>query len=158
MKLKQWMKTVLFSATVSIVLILAACMTLPNYGTERVARDKVILTAHDNIGIPYRAGGDNPDRGFDCSGLTHFAYQSSGIDIPRTAYQQYKKRHRVSDMNLRPGDLVFFKKWFRRVSHVGIYLGHGKFIHSPEQGQTVRISNLNDRYWKKRYAGAGNYF
>ena len=158
MQLKQWMKTAIFSATVSVLLTLAACMTMPDYGAKRIARDKVILAAHDSLGIPYRFGGDSPKRGFDCSGLTHYAYQTSGIDIPRTAYEQYRHRQRVSDMNLRPGDLVFFKKWFHKVSHVGIYLGHGKFAHSPNKGKTVRISNLNDRYWKKRYAGAGNYF
>ena len=158
MKLKQWMKTAIFSATVSVLLTLAACMTMPDYGAERIARDKVVLTAHDSLGIPFHLGGDNPNRGFDCSGLTHYAYQHSGIEIPRTAYQQYKHRNRVSRINLKAGDLVFFKKWFHKVSHVGIYLGDGKFIHAPSKGKTVRISSLKDRYWKKRYAGAGNFF
>lgn len=158
MQLKQWMKTAIFSATVSVLLTLAACMTMPDYGAERIARDKVVLTAHDNIGIPYRLGGESPNRGFDCSGLARYAYLNSGIEIPRTAHEQYKKRHPVSRINLREGDLVFFKKWFRKVSHVGIYLGNGKFIHSPSKGQAVRVSSLHDRYWKKRYAGAGNFF
>lgn len=156
MKVQHWMKTVSFVAIMGLILGLAACMTMPGYNQERLVREKIVLTAHDTLGIPYHYSGDSPHTGFDCSGLARYSYQASGIDIPRTTKDQYRFRHRVSKRNLEPGDLVFFKHWFR-VTHVGIYIGNNKFIHAPKQGQSVKVSSLSEKHWRKRYAGGGNY-
>ncbi len=105
------------------------------------------------IGIPYVYGGQTPE-GFDCSGLVFYAYRETGIDVPRTSLAQYRAAKRIPVSAAQPGDLVFFRIG-RQISHVGIYVGNNRFIHSPETGQTVKINDLDDEYYKKRFAGAG---
>jgi cell wall-associated NlpC family hydrolase len=117
-----------------------------------LGQTQVCSTAKSELGKPYVWGGDTPSDGFDCSGFSQYVYEQEGVRIPRTALQQYASLKPVH--HLQNGDLVFFRTFGRSVSHVGIYLGNGYFIHSPKTGQDVRIDNIDDPYWRARYAGA----
>lgn len=113
----------------------------------------VVAYAKSYIGLPYRYGGSDPHRGFDCSGLIQHAYARFGVRIPRTARAQFHAGRPVSRWRLRPGDLVFF--WSPRTKwHVGLYLGRGRFLHSPRRGAAIRVGSLNWRYYRRRYQGA----
>ena len=105
--------------------------------------------------IRYRRGGDSPSTGFDCSGFVRYVFEHSiGQQLPMNSASQYRIGSVIARSDLEVGDLVFFHIRGKRVSHVGIYLGHGHFIHSPSTGRTVSISNLDDAYWAKHFAGA----
>ena len=111
------------------------------------------------LGVPYRYGGSSPSRGFDCSGLVQYAHNQAGIEVPRTTGEQYRAALPITRQALRPGDLVFFRTHKHRyVSHVGIYLGKGKFIHAPSSGKHVSIASLKDDYWRQRYTSGGRMF
>ncbi len=122
----------------------------------RLANDRALVCAiaEAQIGKPYEWGGESPHNGFDCSGLSQFVYAEEGIEIPRTALDQYHSLMPVK--NLRVGDLVFFKTYpdNQEVSHVGIYIGEGYFIHAPRTGERIRIDRLGDPYWSAHYVGA----
>lgn len=112
-------------------------------------------TALNFIGIKYRMGGETPNTGFDCSGLVIYAAEKSlGLKLPRSAAEIAHEGESVRRNELKTGDLVFFNTLGRRNSHVGIYLGNQKFVHSPRAGKTVRIESMDLAYWKKRYNGA----
>lgn len=100
---------------------------------------KVVDTAKSFLGLPYRYGGTSPSTGFDCSGLTQYAYEKAGVSIPRVSYEQAAAGKSVPRAQLRVGDLLAFNS---PVSHVGIYVGGGKFIHSPKTGDVVKLTNL----------------
>ena len=122
-------------------------------------RDKIIRTAVNFIGVPYRWGGESVEEGFDCSGFTMTVYRLNGLDLPRSSRAQWNAGVSVSRSELEKGNLIFFRTTSsNRVSHVGIYDGDGRFIHAPGKGKKVRRSSLNNRYYKKRYAGAKTYF
>ena len=105
--------------------------------------------------IAYVRGGRELTTGFDCSGFVRYVFrQSLGLELPSDSSSQFAEGNRVDKDALRMGDLVFFKTHGKRVSHVGIYLDNGLFIHSPSRGKRVRIDHLDGRYWAKRYAGA----
>lgn len=132
---------------------------LPSVMPERfspVAED-VLFRAIGLVGTPYRWGGNTPDSGFDCSGLISYVYrESAGIQLPRTtAAMSEMKVPRVKREQLRSGDLVFFATdGGRRVSHAGIYVGEGRFVHAPRTGGTVRLDHLSNSYWQKAYLDA----
>lgn len=119
--------------------------------------DRMLRTAHTQIGIPYRSGGCNPNTGFDCSGFTTWVFNRYGIHLPRSSREQYQVGKMVARNNLRKGDLVFFRSK-RGINHVGIYLENGKFIHSASNGKTVTISHLEEDYWRTHYAGGRRVF
>lgn len=105
--------------------------------------------------VRYRRGGDSPSTGFDCSGFVRYVYQHSlGQELPMNSASQYRIGSTIARDKLETGDLVFFHIRGKSVSHVGIYLGHGRFIHSPSTGRTVSISSLDDAYWARHFAGA----
>ncbi len=107
------------------------------------------------LGVPYRRGGASPESGFDCSGFVAHAFREGlGLVLPRSSSEMSKTGSSVDRNELRPGDLVFFNTMRRAFSHVGIYLGNGQFIHSPRAGGRVRIEDMSESYWKKRYNGA----
>jgi cell wall-associated NlpC family hydrolase len=111
--------------------------------------------AKNFLGTPYKWGGSTPETGFDASGLMQWAYNKAGIQLPRTAQEQFDSPNgvKVDRNNLRPGDLVAFRDESGIVDHVGMYLGNGKFLHSPATGDVVKISDLNEPYFAKRFAG-----
>ena len=117
----------------------------------------LVLAAMNFLGVPYRRGGNSADEGFDCSGFTRHIFESRiGLVLPRRADQQARDAAlaTVPREELRPGDLVFFNTMKRAFSHVGIYMGEGKFIHAPRSGAQVRIENMREAYWTRRYDGA----
>jgi gamma-D-glutamyl-L-lysine dipeptidyl-peptidase len=129
---------------------------------RRLGRDylrrELVATARSFVGLPYRWGGDSIDEGFDCSGLTMAVYHLNGLRLPRSATEQYLTGASVEQGQLLQGDLVFFATSGRRkVSHVGVYVGEGKFIHAPGVGKAIRTNLLADRYYAARYLGARSY-
>ena len=126
------------------------------YSFNGTDRDLVVFEVNKYLGVPYLWGGNNP-KAFDCSGLVKWTLKKShGIDIPRTTLDQYLKWSNFLNFNLKfakPGDLVYFKTKSKiPVSHVGVYLGDNKFIHSPKSNDFVRISSL-ENYWKDKFIG-----
>ena len=119
------------------------------------ARSEALLVALMALGVDYRNGGRSTETGFDCSGLVAHVYEEAyGIRLPRTVIAQSESGVAVRAQDLEPGDLVFYDTQGRPYSHVGIYLGDGKFVHAPKTGSTVRIENLRSTYWIKRFNGA----
>lgn len=117
----------------------------------------LVLSAMNFLGVPYRRGGSSPEQGFDCSGFTRHIFEASlGLVLPRRADEQAKLNSllKVAREELRPGDLVFFNTMRRAFSHVGIYVGDGKFIHAPRTGGEVRVEDMRQSYWVKRFNGA----
>lgn len=122
---------------------------------KRASGKKVAWNIKQQQGKLYRRGGASPSTGFDCSGLTQYAYKrAGGVQIPRTAAAQYRVASKVSRKAARKGDLVFFQTRGRRIGHVGIYLGGNQFIHSPRPGKRVTTSPLNG-YWARHLVGFG---
>jgi cell wall-associated NlpC family hydrolase len=117
----------------------------------------MVVTAMNFLGVPYRRGGSSESAGFDCSGFTrHIVEASLGTVLPRRVDDQAKAPGLVpvKRQELRPGDLVFFNTLKRTFSHVGIYVGEGKFIHAPRAGGEVRVEDMGFKYWAKRFTGA----
>ena len=119
--------------------------------------DHMLRTANTQLGKRYRSGGCDPNSGFDCSGFTTWVFNRYGIHLPRSSREQYQVGKMVAKNNLRKGDLVFFRSK-RGISHVGIYLENGKFIHSASHGKSVTVSNLEEDYWRTHYAGGRRVF
>ncbi len=124
---------------------------------EPTTGEKVVDIAAGLIGTPYLYGGDNPRRGFDCSGLVFFSFEQMGMRVPRTAADQRKAAERVKRDDLEPGDLVFFRSSKGRVDHVGIYAGDGRFIHAPNSGSVVSYAYLDDPYYQSHFVSAGRF-
>ena len=127
-------------------------------GSAKGKSEKVIQVAMSMIGTPYKYGGISPGSGFDCSGLVYFSHRQNGITLPRTSYAQYKSSHPVSKKAIKRGDLLFFNISGRKVSHVGIYLGNNRFVHSPSSGKKVSVAKLDSPYWRKRFIRGGRVF
>lgn len=116
---------------------------------------QAIDQALDLIGIRYRPGGSMPESGFDCSGFVgHVFREGLGLVLPRSSKEISNAGEVVQKTELRPGDLVFFNTMRRAFSHVGIYLGNNQFVHAPRVGGKVRIEDMTESYWAKRYNGA----
>jgi cell wall-associated NlpC family hydrolase len=116
---------------------------------------QLALQAISMLGIHYKYGGSTPENGLDCSGLVRYVYKETwGMNLPRTSAEISQIGQRVDLHDLRPGDLVFYNTLKRGFSHVGIYLGDNKFIHSPSAGGEVRIESMSLDYWKRRFNGA----
>lgn len=119
------------------------------------ATQDVILEGLKLVGVRYRMGGNNAESGLDCSSFVQTVFRDSiGTALPRTAREQSKVGEKVNLDQLQPGDLVFFNTMRRAFSHVGIYLGDNHFLHAPRAGSEVRIENMNNGYWMKRFNGA----
>ncbi len=116
---------------------------------------ELVFTSMGFLGVPYRRGGNTAETGFDCSGFVRAMYQQTvGLILPRRAEQQAAATQKIERIDLQPGDLVFFNTMRRAFSHVGIYIGEGKFIHSPKPGAQVRVENMGLAYWTHRFDGA----
>jgi len=136
-----------------------------NYAAARIRRSgqgdlrtELVSTVRRFIGVPYRWGGEDRKNGFDCSGLTMVSYRLNGLNLPRNSRAQFKTGRYVAKNNLEKGDLVFFAtKGGKRVTHVGMYIGYGKFIHAPRTGKTVRVAKLSSTFFRKTYVGGRTY-
>ena len=125
--------------------------------TAKVTGDQIVSTAKQYLGVPYKYGGTTPS-GFDCSGFVYYVYRSLGINVSRTQATMYSQGTPVKKSELKPGDLVFFQNTYKAgISHVGIYVGDGKFIHSPQSGKVVSYADLNSDYYTSHYYGAARY-
>lgn len=160
-----------FMFSVLNALVLAASLCSPAQGADTsTAESDTVLTklqdftdratelamlAFSMIGIHYKYGGNTPENGLDCSGLVRYVFKEAwGTTLPRTSEEISRVGQRVETRDLQPGDLVFYNTLRRAFSHVGIYLGDNKFIHSPAAGGEVRIESMDVGYWKKRFNGA----
>ena len=129
----------------------------PSAPVQRAApeQSEMLFQVLSSIGVDYKYGGASHATGFDCSGLVaHVFREGYGISLPRNTYSQSQVGHAVSADDLLPGDLVFYNTLDRPYSHVGIYLGDGRFIHAPKTGSAVRIESLKSSYWSRRWNGA----
>ena len=126
-------------------------------GASHVAHraSELVVTAMGFLGVPYRRGGNSAETGFDCSGFVKAMFQETvGLILPRRANEQAAATQKIDKQELQPGDLVFFNTMRRAFSHVGIYVGDNKFIHSPRPGAQVRVEDMGLSYWRTRFDGA----
>ncbi|MDP3702305.1 MAG: C40 family peptidase [Hylemonella sp.] len=135
----------------------ATAAPLPNTsaedGTQRMSG--LVVAAMGALGVPYQRGGNGYESGFDCSGFVRALYQQNfGLLLPRRAAEQAAVTQPIAREELKPGDLVFFNTLNRAFSHVGIYVGDHRFIHSPRSGAVVRIEDMRVNYWSRRFEGA----
>jgi len=120
----------------------------------KTPRKRLAAFAMNLRDILYRRGGHEPSTGFDCSGFVHYVYRKTfGLVLPLDAPSQFLDGEKVSREQMKTGDLVFFHEG-KRITHVGIYLDDGRFIHAPRPGKRVRVDRLDNSYWLKRFAGA----
>ncbi|RSL29544.1 hydrolase Nlp/P60 [Salibacterium salarium] len=144
------------AALLSFVMLLSAFAVQPG-AADAASADNIETEARKHLGTPYSYGGTTPS-GFDCSGFTNYVFSKEGVDLPRTASQQYNVGTSVAKSNLQKGDLVFFSENGSSVSHNGIYIGNQQFIHSSSSNG-ISISSINDPYyWGERYLGAKRVF
>ena len=122
---------------------------------EQLARARVVQTAESMIGVPYRYGGGTP-AGFDCSGLVRYSFERGGFpDLPHSSRAQYATTQRIGLDELEPGDLLFFTFRGRNVSHVGIYVGDGAFVHAAKTTRRVELVHFDHPYWRRQIQLAG---
>ncbi|HEX9451124.1 MAG TPA: C40 family peptidase [Burkholderiales bacterium] len=151
---RLWL-TILLAATA----MLAGCSGSPQFPeptTVRASNDtasQAIDYAKEMLGKPYKYAGDTP-AGFDCSGLVKYSYGRAGISMPRDTQAQRRMSMLVSIHAMREGDLLFFDQEGKKTSHVGMYLGKGRFIHAPSSGGKVRTDSINAEFWKKHLVEA----
>ncbi|MFV2059817.1 MAG: C40 family peptidase [Gammaproteobacteria bacterium] len=147
-----------------IIGLMSGCSTVQHKPSKPISfkqskishsKKNIINNAQAMLGVDYYYGGTSPKTGFDCSGLVYYAHKKQGIKLPRTTTGQLKSVKRIYKSSLKPGDLVFFAIDHRKVSHVGIYLGDNKFIHSPSTGKKVNITSMNTNYWRSRFVTGG---
>lgn len=156
------------AGALTLTLLVAACSSGPsvrqggtaNYGNRTVGpersagQEEITLEAMSLVGIPYRYGGNTPDSGFDCSGLVRYVVaRAAGVNLPRTTADMSGVGTPLERDDLASGDLIFFNTTGRAHSHVGIYVGQGKFVHAPNTGGTVRLESLYVPYWARRIDG-----
>ncbi len=144
-----------------LAVLLAERGLLASKSMVQAVRDRaaeIALAAMNFLDVPYVWGGNSADEGFDCSGFTRHVYQRiAGIVLPRHAHAQAAATgfKTIERSELAPGDLVFFNTLRQTFSHVGIYIGDGKFVHAPRAGALVRVENLDQSsYWRGRFTGA----
>jgi len=119
------------------------------------AAQDVILQGLKLVGVRYRFGGNDESSGLDCSGFVRLVFKDSiGTSLPRTAREMSEVGQQIDASQLKPGDLVFFNTMRRTFSHVGIYLGDNRFVHSPRRGRDVEVASLDSGFWQKRFDGA----
>jgi len=148
------------------LLLLAACagqpVAPPNHAREDISRTPTVASAggpsvaglaRTLIGAPYTYGGADPS-GFDCSGLVFYAFSKSGFAVPRTSLDQFRAARKISLTDAVAGDLVFFQDQ-AKLSHVGIYLGDGTFVHAPASGRTVTVASLESPYYQEHLVAVG---
>ena len=148
----MWISRLSIAALGFTLLALGACSSAPRQADADVGA-RAARHALEMQGKPYRAGGNSP-RGFDCSGLVQYSYAQVDLRLPRSTDGLWSGSSAVSRSNIRPGDLHFFHQEGKRNSHVAIYVGNGRFVHSPSSGKQVSTASLSDRYWSQHFSAA----
>ena len=160
------------AAVALITALLAACGTAPKKPAPKPrppitlsglsadgAGREILMVTMGLIGLDYRFGGSNPEAGLDCSGMVGYIYRNAvGVELPRTAAQIADVARPIPDSQLRVGDLVFFNTSGKPFSHMGIYVGDGKFAHAPSSNSQIRLDYLSNSYFAARYQGARTVF
>ena len=136
---------------VLLLSIAVPCSSAPH--PSAAAADRAAGQAAKMVGKPYKFGGSSPT-GFDCSGLVQYSYRQAGVAVPHNTDKQRRASRPVKVADLRRGDLLFFDQEGKKNSHVGIYLGDGRFVHAPSSGKKVRANRLDQPYWKKHLSEA----
>ena len=140
-----------------LILLLAACTT-PGRAPDQTSgghMNDIAFYALSLVDTPYRYGGNSADNGFDCSGFVQHVYlKILGIKLPRTSTEISHAGEKADASQLRPGDLVFFNTRGQPFSHVGIYVGGERFVHSPSSGRAIMVTSMHEKYWRSRYNGA----
>jgi len=136
-------------------LLVAAAKSTGAVESEKV-RTRIIETAKKHLGDRYDYGGIS-SKGFDCSGFVQYVYRENGIKLPRSTVGQFEQGKKISLADARPGDLVFFRIYNGRISHVGIFVQGSVFIHAPSTGKRVSFADMSLDYWKQSFAGAVTY-
>lgn len=144
------------TSTTDIPSALGAAMSPKTVESNSTKGTEIIKNAQKYMGVPYVWGGDTPT-GWDCSGYTQYVMKESGITIPRTAAEQYATGNAINKNDLKIGDLVFFTTYKAGASHVGFYMGDGKFIHASSVAKQVTINSLSEDYYTQHYIGARRY-
>ena len=153
------MKRLWLAISLTMMAMLAGCSSTPDIREQTSVRasnevaSKAIVYAKQMLGKPYMYAGETP-AGFDCSGLVKYSYGRAGIALPRDTKAQRRTSVLVSMRSLREGDLLFFDQEGTKTSHVGMYLGNGRFIHAPSSGGKVRTDSLSAEFWKKHLVEA----
>jgi cell wall-associated NlpC family hydrolase len=151
------------SGILATVLLAAGCAGTPAMPVPAAAgpqpassdaRGPVAQLALSMVGVPYRYGGSNPREGFDCSGLVYYTFTSNGHVVPRTSRAQFDAAQKIPLAEAAEGDLVFFQDQ-EKLSHVGIYLGDGRFVHAPSSGGTVRVADVDSPYYQRHLIAVG---
>jgi cell wall-associated NlpC family hydrolase len=147
----------------AVALLAAGCAGTPSRAPERIdtggaasgeIRRSITELALSMVGVNYRYGGAHPDEGFDCSGLVYYSYASNGITVPRTSRSQHEAAREITLEEALAGDLLFFRDQ-AKLSHVGIYLGDGRFVHAPSSGKTVSVASVDAPYYQRNLVAVG---
>lgn len=159
---------VLRAAAAFVALSAVGCASAPRESLPP-SRGEIVLESRDDsasvggaiagvamemVGVPYRYGGTAPEEGFDCSGLVHYAYNQAGYEVPRTSQELFRAVRKISLDDADAGDLMFFQDQ-TKLSHVGIYLGDGLFVHAPATGANVAIASLDSAYYQQHLVAVG---
>jgi cell wall-associated NlpC family hydrolase len=159
----------MLSAAAAAAALLAGCASAPHEADARREPDRASAVAPElrlelggavaelamgMIGARYRYGGADPAEGFDCSGLAYYAYSQAGYRIPRTSQDQFRASRKIALGSASAGDLVFFQDQ-AKLAHVGIYLGHGLFVHAPADGQRVSVASIEAPYYQEHLVAVG---
>jgi cell wall-associated NlpC family hydrolase len=150
-------------AIIAIALLAAGCAGTPSRDPAPIdtgaaapaeIRRSITELALSMVGVEYRYGGAHPDDGFDCSGLVHYSYTSNGLTVPRTSQAQYEAAREITLEEAQAGDLLFFRDQ-AKLSHVGIYLGDGEFVHAPSSGKAVSVARVDVPYYQRNLVAVG---
>jgi cell wall-associated NlpC family hydrolase len=143
------MRSLLSVLGVVAVLTVAGCASAGPKPANPALQSRVVSTALKYVGAPYARGGTSPS-GFDCSGFVMFVYGRAGVALPHNAEQQYRRGSPVARHKLEPGDIVFFD----RLGHSGIYIGNARFVHATKPGDVVKVSRIDEDWYRQRWVGA----
>ena len=139
----------------TILLLAVGCAGTPAKDSPPSdARSAIARLALSMVGVPYLYGGASPREGFDCSGLVYYTYSSNGHVVPRTSQAQFDAARKIELDEASEGDLLFFQDQ-EKLSHVGVYLGDGRFVHAPSSGDTVRVASIDAPYYQRHLVGIG---